>query len=108
MTEVADRVTVVMITHNRRAELERTLKHMTSLSDEAPIVLVDNASTDGTVEMVRDLFPEVRLLALSENLGGVARNRAVDIVTTPYVAFCDDDTRWQEGALSLGAARLDA
>ncbi|MBY6538542.1 glycosyltransferase [Rhodococcus sp. BP-349] len=108
MTETADRVTVVMITHDRRDELHRTLKHMTSISDAAPIILVDNASTDGTADMVRELFPEVRLLALSENLGAVARNRAVDLVTTPYVAFCDDDTRWQEGALTLGAVRLDA
>jgi GT2 family glycosyltransferase len=39
---------VVVITHNRREELLGTLRHMTALPDRAPIVVVDNASSDGT------------------------------------------------------------
>ncbi|MBD0323806.1 MAG: glycosyltransferase [Aldersonia sp.] len=102
------RVTTVVITHNRRDELERTLEHMTSLPDIGSIIVADNGSRDGTAEMVRRRFGSVTLLALDENLGAIARNRAVDLVRTPYVAFCDDDTRWQPGALSLGVRTLDA
>ena len=101
------RVTTVVITHNRRDELRRTLRHMTALPDIGPITVADNGSRDGTAEMVRAAFPSVTLLAFPDNLGAVARNHAVELVTTPYVAFCDDDTRWQPGALTIGVQLLD-
>ncbi|HEY3465045.1 MAG TPA: glycosyltransferase, partial [Amycolatopsis sp.] len=67
----------------------------------------DNASGDGTAAMVAREFPGVRLFRLGENLGAVARNIAVAEVATPYVAFCDDDTCWQPGALTRAADLLD-
>lgn len=106
MTE--DRVTVVIITHNRRAELLRTLTHMTALPDRAPVVVVDNASNDGTCDAVDQRFDQVPLLRSARNLGALARNLAVRDVTTPYVAFCDDDTWWEPGALCRAADLLDA
>jgi glycosyltransferase involved in cell wall biosynthesis len=101
------RVSVVMITHNRRDEALRTLEAMTSLPDAAPIVVADNASTDGTADAVADLFPNVSLLRCDRNLGALARNLAVRQIQTPYVAFCDDDTRWQPGALTRAVELLD-
>jgi GT2 family glycosyltransferase len=102
-----NRVTVVVITHNRREELGHTLRHMTTLPDAAPIIVVDNGSSDGTAEMVAGEFPGTELLAARENLGAVGRNRAVEGVRTRYVAFCDDDTRWEPGALARAADLLD-
>lgn len=101
------RVSVVVITHNRRDEVLRTLEVMTSLPDAAPIVVADNASTDGTADAIADLFPHVSLLRCDRNLGALARNLAVRQIRTPYVAFCDDDTRWQPGALTRAAELLD-
>ncbi|MGW4487337.1 glycosyltransferase family 2 protein [Amycolatopsis sp. NPDC004368] len=101
------RISVVIITCDRREQLRRTLAHMTSLPDQAPIVVADNASSDGSAAMVAREFPEVLLLRLTENFGAVARNFAVAAVTTPYVAFCDDDTCWQPGALTRAAELLD-
>ncbi|MEV0108223.1 glycosyltransferase [Nocardia sp. NPDC050799] len=103
-----DRMTVVIITRDRRTQLLETLAHMTTLPDAAPIVLVDNASSDGTADAVADRFPSVGLVRASENLGAVARNIAVRRARTPYVAFCDDDTQWQPGALTRAADLLDA
>ena len=103
----AGRVTVVIITHNRRAELLRTLARMTALPDQAPVVVVDNASTDGTCDAVAELFGQVMLLRSTRNLGSLGRNLAVRDVTTPYVAFCDDDTWWEPGALRRAADLLD-
>jgi GT2 family glycosyltransferase len=103
----AGRVTVVIITHNRRAELLRTLARMTALPDQAPVVVVDNASTDGTCDAVAELFGQVTLLRSARNLGSLGRNLAVRDVTTPYVAFCDDDTWWEPGALRRAADLLD-
>ncbi|WP_290061603.1 glycosyltransferase family 2 protein [Amycolatopsis solani] len=102
------RISVVIITCNRCAQLRETLAHMTSLPDSPPIFLADNGSADGTADMVAREFPGVCLFRLAENLGAVARNVAVEAVTTPYVAFCDDDTTWQPGSLTRAADILDA
>jgi GT2 family glycosyltransferase len=58
--------------------------------------------------MVAGRFPRVRLLRNDRNLGATARNVAVRQVTSPYVAFCDDDTWWAPGALRHAADLLDA
>ncbi|MPY85269.1 MAG: glycosyltransferase [Actinophytocola sp.] len=107
------RTTVVMMTHNRRDELLRTLRHMIALPDAAPVIVADNASTDGTAEAVAEFQrarpdADVWLLRCEENLGAIARNHAVAECATEYVAFCDDDTRWQPGALTRAADLLDA
>ncbi|MEU4341869.1 glycosyltransferase [Nocardia sp. NPDC023852] len=102
-----ERITVVIITRDRREQLLETLAHMTTLADAAPIILVDNGSSDGTAEAVTAAFPTVRLIRSPDNLGAVARNIAVEQAVTPYVAFCDDDTRWQPGALTRAADLLD-
>jgi GT2 family glycosyltransferase len=107
MPESAARATVVIITKDRREEVLCTLDQMTSLPDAAPIILVDNASTDGTPEAIRDRFPQVTVLCSHTNLGATGRNWAVEYVRSPYVAFCDDDTRWQAGSLSRAADLLD-
>ncbi|NHD15811.1 MULTISPECIES: glycosyltransferase family 2 protein [Actinopolyspora] len=103
----SDRVTVVIATRNRREELSRTLRHMTSLEDAAPVIVVDNGSTDGTAEAVTARFPEVCLLRSESNLGAVARDVAVEYAGTPLVAFCDDDMRWQSGSLTRAATLLE-
>jgi GT2 family glycosyltransferase len=81
---------------------------MTALPDAAPIIVVDNASRDGTADAVAREHPEVTLIRGPSNLGAVARNVAVATLETRYVAFCDDDTRWQAGALSRAVELLDA
>jgi GT2 family glycosyltransferase len=99
---VADRVTVVVMTRDRWPDLERTLPR-----HEAPVVLVDNGSSDGTPELVRRRFPHVDVVALGTNHGSVARNIGVERATTPYVAFADDDSWWAPGCLDRVADLLD-
>jgi GT2 family glycosyltransferase len=96
-------VTVVVASRNRRDDLLVSLPR-----HEAPVVLVDNASTDGSPSVVRDAFPSVRVISLRRNVGAVARNVGVREARTPYVAFADDDSWWAPGALSLAARVLDA
>jgi GT2 family glycosyltransferase len=56
---------------------------------------------------VREHFPAVVLRVLSRNAGAAARNAGVALAATPYVAFSDDDSWWDPGALSVAAAALD-
>ncbi len=102
------RLTVVVITHNRCEELDRTLNTLERLPEDPPIIVVDNGSSDGTCPMVRSRHPGVSLVAAGTNLGAVGRNVGVDRSTTPYVAFCDDDTWYDPGALTRTADLLDA
>ncbi|NMH98382.1 glycosyltransferase family 2 protein [Pseudonocardia acidicola] len=97
-----------MITWNRRREVLSTLDHMAALPDAAPIIVVDNGSADGTADAIARRHPGVTLIRSPRNLGAVARNIATERIATPYVAFCDDDTRWEPGALTRAADLLDA
>jgi GT2 family glycosyltransferase len=101
------RVTVVIATRNRRPELLRTLGRLHRLPERPPVVVVDNASADGSAAAVREHFPAVTLRVLSRNAGAAARNTGVALAATPYVAFSDDDSWWDPGALSVAAAALD-
>ncbi|TVL89662.1 glycosyltransferase family 2 protein [Streptomyces sp. SAJ15] len=99
---------MVIITRNRRSSLLRTLERLIRLPEAPPIAVVDNHSTDDTVAAVRERHPEVTLLALDRNLGAVGRNRGVAALTTPYVAFSDDDSWWEPGSLARAAELFDA
>ncbi|MGY2065727.1 glycosyltransferase family 2 protein [Blastococcus sp. SYSU DS0619] len=102
------RVAVVVITHQRRDELLLALERLLALPERPHVVVVDNGSTDGTADAVRERFPQVELIASPENLGAVGRNLGVARLDTPYVAFCDDDTWWEPGSLRTAADTLDA
>ena len=108
MMPIEQRVSVVMLTYNRRAEALRSLTKFRDVCDRVPVCLVDNGSTDGTADAVRSAFPRVRLLRLDANVGAAGRNAGVRAAATPYVAFCDDDTWWAPGAIERAAALLDA
>jgi GT2 family glycosyltransferase len=99
--------TIVVATHNRRQCLAGTLARLGALPERPDIIVVDNASHDGTASYVRRSFPEVRVLELPRNIGAAARNIGVREAVTPYVAFCDDDCWWEPGALQRGIDLLD-
>ncbi|MFC7376369.1 MULTISPECIES: glycosyltransferase family 2 protein [unclassified Brachybacterium] len=97
-----ERVTVVIATRNRGDELVEHLGH-----HEAPVIVLDNASTDGTVAAVRGAHPHVRLVTLPENIGAQARTIGAELATTDYVAFADDDSWWAPGALARAVDVFD-
>ena len=108
MSKLETRVTAVMITHNRRNEMLRSLDKLWSLPEEVPIILVDNGSSDGSAEAVARWLPKVKIIRSEVNIGAAARNLGVEQAATPYVALCDDDTWWAPGCLLRAADLLDA
>ncbi len=102
------RVSVVVLTHERRDELLGNLDRLRRQYPDMPVIVVDNGSRDGTAEAVATGFPEVTLVRAPGNLGAAGRNLGVAAAGTPYVAFCDDDTCWESGALEAAQQLLDA
>ncbi|OMH35210.1 glycosyl transferase [Tersicoccus sp. Bi-70] len=96
-------MTVVIATRNRRDELLENLRH-----HESPVIVVDNASTDGTSAAVAAAFPEVTVIPLMINAGAAARTLGAQFAHTAYVAFADDDSWWAPGALAAAADVFDA
>lgn len=90
---------VVIMTRNRCAELLTTLERLRRESTDVPIIVVDNGSDDATSGEVARRFPEVELIRLRSNAGVAARNVAVQRTTSPYIAFCDDDSWWEGPSL---------
>jgi GT2 family glycosyltransferase len=101
-------VGVVVLTHDRAADLAITLTVLCALEERPRLVVVDNGSRDGTSDVVRTSFPDVELVRLEGNVGAAGRNVGVARLDTTYVAFCDDDAWWAPGSLARAAAVLDA
>jgi GT2 family glycosyltransferase len=96
-------VTCVVASRNRRADLLASLPR-----HEAPVVLVDNGSTDGTVEAVRAAHPDVTVIPLDRNAGALARTLGAARADTPFIAFTDDDSWWAPGDLARAAEVMRA
>lgn len=103
---------VLLITWNGR---EDTLAALESLERERSstgfgVVLVDNGSTDGTLDAVRRRFPSVRVIRLDRNrgfTGGITEG--VKACSTPWVAFLNNDAVVEPGwAAALAAAAANA
>jgi GT2 family glycosyltransferase len=101
------RVTVVVATRDRRESLLRSL-HRLDQPGGPPVIVLDNGSADGTADAVRSAHPRVEVVRLPANAGAVARTDGVRRATTRYVAFADDDSWWDPGALDTAADLLDA
>lgn len=100
------KVSVLIVNHNGERHLERCLA---SLESESPfeILLADNASGDGSVELVKRRFPEVRVLELGGNYGfGAANNRAAEQASGDLLLLLNNDAWLAEGALSVLVERF--
>jgi N-acetylglucosaminyl-diphospho-decaprenol L-rhamnosyltransferase len=96
-------VTLVVATHNRREQLLASVARHRALPERPRVIVVDDASTDGTA----DALAGVEVIRRRTNIGGAARNAGVRAATTPYVALTDDDAWWKPGALRAAAEVLD-
>lgn len=88
-------LTLAVLSYNRAAETVRTLRRLLETDyrgDRLRVVLIDNASTDNTAELVEQTFgPRVEILRNAPNIGPVARNRGMLRAETDYVFTFDED-----------------
>ena len=88
-----ERVAIVILNWNGKEMMRRFLPSVIQYSkDEAVVWVADNASTDGSMEMLAREFPEVRTLVLDKNYGfAEGYNRALRQITADYYVLLNSD-----------------
>ncbi|NOH01791.1 MAG: glycosyltransferase family 2 protein [Chloroflexi bacterium] len=101
-------IAVCIVNYNTR-DLLRACLHSALAENPDEIVVVDDASADGSAEMVELDFPSVKLIRLNENIGyGAASNRAVKHCRSEHILLLNGDTVVKPGALRCLSRYLEA
>jgi hypothetical protein len=104
-------VSFVVSTFNRRDVLLKTVEQVGRCGlreDEYELIVVDNASTDGTSQAVRQRYPMIHLLHQEYNAGPVSKNLAIRSARGRYVVFLDDDSYPAPGAVQRMTRHFEA
>jgi N-acetylglucosaminyl-diphospho-decaprenol L-rhamnosyltransferase len=104
---------IVIVNWNVRDLLRQCLQSVYDAgglrAEQLQVIVVDNASADGSVEMVRAEFPQVELVANADNLGfGKANNQALPMCRGRHVVLLNPDTKVLDRAIARMAEMMDA
>jgi len=95
--------TIVIPNYNGIKYIETCLDsiYQGTVTDVA-VIVVDNASTDGSLALVEEKFPQVRVIKNSENTGfSVAVNQGIAASVTPYVILLNKSIAFPQSSLSI-------
>jgi len=96
-------LSIIIVSYNTKELLRDCLKSIfqNQGSVDLEIIVVDNASVDGSVKFVRENFPQVQLIASKDNLGfGKANNKGAKIAKSDILLFLNPDTIIEENIFS--------
>lgn len=89
--------TNLIVTYNNANDILNLLADLRGYAPASQTILIDNASQDETVQLVRDRYPEVHLICNAKNVGFArAVNQGMDVCTTEYVLLLNPDIRIAE------------
>lgn len=103
-------VSVILVNWNGCDLLERSLSALFTMTHKVTmqVIVVDNASSDGSVAMVRRQFPQATLLINSNNVGFArANNQALELVRGRYILLLNTDAFVHDGAVDGMVAFMD-
>jgi N-acetylglucosaminyl-diphospho-decaprenol L-rhamnosyltransferase len=95
-------VSIVIISWKMKVLLEVCLKSIFQRTKDISfeIILIDNYSCDGTIEMIEEQYPEIKLIKNSENKGvAPARNQGLAIASGKYILILDADIELIENSI---------
>jgi len=96
-------LSIVIVSWNTRELLRECLESLYRYTSDVTfeVFVVDNASSDGSADMVRELFPQVNLIRNEQNLGfSKANNQAIKVSKGKYIALLNPDTLLIEDVFS--------
>lgn len=105
------KLSIVIVSWNVQEDLSRCLRSIEENppNSEFEVIVVDNASTDGTVETIKKDFPEVKLISNSNNRGfAVANNQGMLQAKGEYILLLNPDTIVHKDALKAMVNFLDS
>lgn len=91
------KVSVIIPVYNKEKYIEQCLKSVINQTySNLEIILIDDASTDKSMEIARRIKDErIEIIELKENVGaGIARNKGIEAATGDYICFLDSDDYW--------------
>lgn len=97
-------LSIIIVTWNTAALLRRCLQSIAETVQglACEVIVVDNASSDGTAAMLREAYPWVRLIANAENRGfGAANNQALRLMAGRYALLLNSDTVLTDSAVRV-------
>jgi N-acetylglucosaminyl-diphospho-decaprenol L-rhamnosyltransferase len=102
-------ISIILVNYNGAEFLAECLDSIYRvINSDCEVIIIDNSSTDNSVEIVRDRFPSVRLICSEVNLGfGKASNLGVDRSQGTYLLFLNTDTILTENTPQILADYLD-
>lgn len=95
------KIAVVILNWNGATLLEQFLPSVVTFSEEATVYVADNASTDNSLEVIKEQFPSVKIIQNSDNFGfAKGYNEALKNVEEPYYALVNSDVEVTENWLN--------
>jgi len=102
-------IAINILSYNRKDELRFTLTKIYEQDyKNIEVIVVDNASSDGTPKMVEEEFPHVKLIKLDKNIGIGGWNKGFEAAKGEYVLVLDDDSYPEKGAILAGVQQLSS
>ena len=104
-------LSIIIVNYNVKYFLAHCLLSVlyASKNSQVEVFVVDNMSQDGSVEMVKEKFPWVKLIANEENVGfAKANNQAVELSTGKYILYLNPDTIVPEDCFEKCISYMDA
>ena len=97
-------LSIIIVNWNTREHLQRCLTSIENhpFHGDTEVIVIDNASSDGSADMVAELFPQFSLIRNSTNEGyAEGNNRGMEKCTGDYVLLLNPDTEVHEGTLDI-------
>ena len=105
------RLSIILITYNGLGFLTRCLASLHDFIDNpsCEVIIIDNYSTDGTLNFLRENYPQLKLIVNSENRGvAAARNQGIKVAKGEKLLLLDNDTEATSSAINAMSDYLDS
>lgn len=104
------KVTIQIVTWNSLKYLPFTLESIYSQTyRDFQVLVIDNNSSDGTIEFIRHNYPEVAIFQNKKNLGFArANNQGIRLLHAPYILFCNPDIALEKNWLEIIMTKVES